>query len=225
MSRILVVEDERNAREALGEIFSSQHEVDLAEDVAEARAAMERAMPDLVLTDVVLPGDEDGLDLLRFVRAQDASVPVIVMTAYGSVEKAVHAMRDGAHDFLEKPLDLGRLRRLVASTLESRTGAEQSAPFRGNLERAGVPPGFVGEAPAVLDVFRLVQGVGELAAPIPLSSRRVPPSDRCRARRSGEPSPESDSERGDEGVETLAERVARRADGFCRRRGNGLLVP
>ena len=126
MARILIVEDEKNAREALGEVFSAQHEVRLAEDVAEARAVLAGESVDLVLTDVVLPGEEDGLDLLGHVTRNLVGVPVIVMTAYGSVEKAVRAMRDGAHDFLEKPLDLARLRNLVASALRApRPGAGQ----------------------------------------------------------------------------------------------------
>ncbi|MHC5012155.1 MAG: sigma-54-dependent transcriptional regulator [Planctomycetota bacterium] len=157
MARILIVEDEKNAREALGEVFSVQHEVRLAEDVAQALEQLRSEAMDLVLTDVVLPGERDGLDLLREVKSLQADTPVIVMTAYGSVEKAVRAMRDGAHDFLEKPLDLGRLRNLVASTLRARAEAPASAAYRKDLSAAGVPPGFVGDAPAIREVFRVVQ--------------------------------------------------------------------
>jgi len=156
VARILIVEDEKNAREALGEVFSPQHEVRLTEDVAEARRVLDAEPVDLVLTDVVLPGDEDGLDLLRRVTQTRPGVPVIVMTAYGSVEKAVRAMRDGAHDFLEKPLDLQRLRNLVASALRAKEQAPASAAFRAELARDGVPPGFVGNAPAIRQVFHTV---------------------------------------------------------------------
>jgi two-component system, NtrC family, response regulator HydG len=156
MARLLIVEDEKNAREALGEVFGGDHEVRLAEDVAGARAVVAREPVDLVLTDVVLPGDADGLDLLRAVKAAQPDVPVIVMTAYGSVERAVRAMRDGAYDFLEKPLDLGRLRALVASALAAHRQAPVSAAYRADLSRQGVPPGFIGEAPAIREVFRVV---------------------------------------------------------------------
>ena len=111
MARILVVEDELNAREALGEVFASKHVVDLTADVGEAMAAIQAHVPDLVLTDIVLAGDRDGLELLRWVKHTHPEVPVIVMTAYGSVSRAVQAMQDGAHDFLEKPLERERLRR------------------------------------------------------------------------------------------------------------------
>jgi len=156
MARLLIVEDEKNARDALGEVFASEHEVRLAEDVAQALAVVRSEAVDLVLTDVVLPGEGDGLDLLKAVKAAQPDTPVIVMTAYGSVERAVRAMRDGAHDFLEKPLDLKRLRALVASALAARSSAPESAVYRADLSRAGVPPGFIGESPAIREVFRVV---------------------------------------------------------------------
>lgn len=156
MARILIVEDEKNAREALGEVFADAHEVRLTEDVPEARDVLAAEVVDLVLTDIVLPGAENGLDLLRYVKEVQPGTPVIVMTAYGSVERAVRAMRDGAHDFLEKPLDLGRLRNLVASALRARAQAPASAAYRADLSRAGVPPGFVGDSPVIREVFRTV---------------------------------------------------------------------
>ena len=67
--------------------------------------AFEQQMPDLVLSDLVLP-DIDGLQVLARLRKLDAAVPVIIMTAYGSVESGVRAMREGAYDYVTKPLDL-----------------------------------------------------------------------------------------------------------------------
>ena len=156
MSRILIVEDEPNARETLGEVFAGEHDVLLAEDVDEALERFEASPPDLVLTDILLPGERDGLDLLKEVRRRRPEVPVIVMTAYGSVERAVRAMRDGAHDFLEKPIDLRRLRQLVAGALRDAAAAPASAPYRSGLAEGDVPPGFVGSAPAIREVFRVV---------------------------------------------------------------------
>ena len=156
MARILIVEDERNAREALGEIFAAEHDPVLAADVDEALAAMAQTPADLVLTDIVLPGDRDGLALLRIVKEEHANLPVVVMTAYGSVEKAVTAMRDGAHDFLEKPLDVNRLRTIVEGALRDSAAAPRTASHRDELSRGGVPEGFVGSAPAIQEVFRVV---------------------------------------------------------------------
>ncbi len=157
MARILIVEDEKNAREALGEVFERAHDVFLAEDAEQGLGVLAEQDVDLVLTDIVLPGESDGLDLLEQARARHPGLPVIVMTAYGSVGKAVRAMRHGAHDFLEKPLDLTLLRNLVASTLKGRDAAPASAVFRSDLEASGVPPGFVGQSSGVREVFRIVQ--------------------------------------------------------------------
>ncbi len=156
MPRMLIIEDEVNARKALGEVFSTEHEVTLVEDAEAAQAFLDGGAPDVVLTDVVLPGDEDGLDILRRVKRDYPSCPVLVMTAYGSVGKAVDAMRDGAHDFLEKPLDLKRLRAVVASALRSSSNAPTSEPYRKEIAEAGVPPGFVGEHPRIKEIFRVV---------------------------------------------------------------------
>jgi len=166
MARILVVEDEKNAREALGEVFAGPHEVDLTSDVDEAIAAVARQVPDVVLTDIVLPGDQDGLDLLQTMHREHPETPVIVMTAHGSVEKAVRAMRDGAHDFLEKPLDLTRLRNVVSSALQSRERAPETAPYRRDLAQGQVPAGFIGSAPAILNIFRIVAKVASTNATV-----------------------------------------------------------
>ncbi len=92
-----------DAREALNEIATSRHR--------------------LVLTDLRMPNGS-GLDVLRAARAADADVPVIVMTAFGSVDEAVQAMKDGAHDFLQKPVDSNHL--LTAGRAFARTGETQN---------------------------------------------------------------------------------------------------
>jgi DNA-binding NtrC family response regulator len=158
VARILIVEDEPNARDALGEVFSGEHEVVLAGDVDEALSHLEPT-PDLVLTDVVLPGERDGLDLVALLRERAPGTPAIVITAYASVDKAVRAMRDGAYDFLEKPLDVGRLRAVVASALRARGRAAAPPPTRGGSPPAddALPAGFVGRSPAIREVFRVVR--------------------------------------------------------------------
>ena len=157
MARILIVEDEPNARAALGEVFSARHQVRLAEDYERAEEALRNEPFDLVLTDVVLPGGKDGMDLLPEVRRLHPRTPVVVMTAYGTIEKAKRAMREGAYDFLEKPLDLPRLRAIVDSALRAREETSAAEPLRDALARDGVwRKGFVGDSPAIQEVFRTV---------------------------------------------------------------------
>ncbi|HEX5137758.1 MAG TPA: sigma-54 dependent transcriptional regulator [Planctomycetota bacterium] len=136
-TRLLIAEDDPGAGEALRAAFDdSGYEVLVASTGAEARAAFATGPWDAVLTDIVMP-DVDGLTLLReFVAAPEAP-PVIVMTAYGSIERAVQAMKDGAFDFLEKPLDLNALRVAVQGAVERRRGeaAEGGARARIRSER------------------------------------------------------------------------------------------
>lgn len=167
MARLLIVEDEPNARKALGEVFSGPHRVRLCEDYESALETLRNEPFDLVLTDVVLPGGKDGLDLLPEVRRLHPGAPVVVMTAYGTIEKAKRAMREGAYDFLEKPLDLPRLRGIVDSALRAREGSEASAALRESLSREGTwGRKFVGESPAVKEVFRTVAKVAPTNATV-----------------------------------------------------------
>jgi two-component system response regulator HydG len=166
MARLLIVEDETNARVALGEVFSGKHRVRLAEDYEQALEALRNEPVDLVLTDVVLPNGRDGMDLLPEVRRLHPAAPVIVMTAYGTIEKAKRAMREGAYDFLEKPLDLPRLRSIVDSALRAREESKESEALRADLSREGVWRGFVGESPAVREIFRTVAKVAPTNATV-----------------------------------------------------------
>jgi two-component system response regulator HydG len=131
----LIVEDDPGAGEALEQAFRDEDcEVGLATTGAEGRERFAEGRWNLVLTDVVMP-DVDGLTLLKeFVGARDAP-PVIVMTAYGSVERAVQAMKDGAHDFLEKPLDLTSLRALVRNAIEQRRREPKNKTLRARIRR------------------------------------------------------------------------------------------
>ena len=167
MPRMLIVEDETNARLALGEVFRARYEVRLAEDYDAAIEALRNESFDVVLTDVVLPEGRDGMDLLPEVKRLHPRTPVVVMTAYGTIEKAKRALREGAYDFLEKPLDLPRLRAVVESALRAREESGASEGLRETLSRDGVwRKGFVGESPAIQEVFRTVAKVAPTHATV-----------------------------------------------------------
>jgi two-component system response regulator HydG len=167
VTRLLIVEDEPNARAALGEVFRARHEVVLAEDFDAALRALRERSFDLVLTDVVLPEGKDGMDLLPEVKRLQPRTPVVVMTAYGTIEKAKRAMREGAYDFLEKPLDVPRLRAVVESALRAREDVAASETLRESLARDGVwREGFVGASPAIHEVFRTVAKVAPTNATV-----------------------------------------------------------
>jgi len=122
--RILVVEDEEKLRRVIElQLSSSGYEVDKAGTAEEALQLAGRA--DLVLTDLRLPG-MDGLELLTLLRRQDSRIPVVVMTAFGTVENAVQAMKAGAIDFLTKPVTGATLVAAVRAGLEQDALARQA---------------------------------------------------------------------------------------------------
>lgn len=108
-STILVVDDEETARSFVsGALSDAGHEAIEAGDLAEAKQAIETGAADIVLLDVVLP-DGSGLSLLDAIARENPSPPVILMTAFGEIDTAVQAMKQGAQDYLQKPLDLEQL--------------------------------------------------------------------------------------------------------------------
>jgi two-component system, NtrC family, response regulator AtoC len=122
MARILVVDDEEGLREFVGDALEADGHVTVR--VADGQAAADRLAResfDLVITDLRMPGPLDGMALLRRVRAEQPETEVLVLTAYGTVETAVEAMRLGAFDYLQKPLSSPvELRLVVARALERR---------------------------------------------------------------------------------------------------------
>jgi response regulator RpfG family c-di-GMP phosphodiesterase len=118
MSAILVVDDERGIRESLNILLADEgHKVDLAENGREALTFIEKNTYDLVLTDIMMP-EFDGMELLRQIKSKfNRRTSVIILTAFGTVQRAVEAVKEGAADFLIKPVDIQRLHDAVASAL------------------------------------------------------------------------------------------------------------
>jgi len=129
LARILIVDDDEGVRRALADrVRFWEHAVDDAPDLAAARAALARRGYDVVLLDLQLP-DGSGLDLLKEIRAGEAPVDVVMLTAHGSIESAVAAIRGGAADFLGKPTDFELLRAALERILERRRLARANRAF------------------------------------------------------------------------------------------------
>ena len=156
-SPVLVVEDRDSLRRLLQRALEeSGYDVVAAACRSEAERALGERSFDVVLTDLKLP-DGDGLDVLRAAGRLDSPPPVVVMTAHGSVAAAVEAMKLGAIDFLEKPVEVDELRELVASLIKrGGQGHDQAAPPAFEVE--GAPP-IVGEHPALRASLRLLRKV------------------------------------------------------------------
>ena len=141
-ARILVVDDESDIRGLLREILTEEgYEVDAAADASQARASRARHEPDLVLLDIWMP-DTDGITLLREWCGEEstAGCPVVMMSGHGTVETAVEATRLGAFDFIEKPVSLAKLLRVVELALEE-GGSPQQAKVRNLLPSFVAPIG------------------------------------------------------------------------------------
>lgn len=119
MVKILIVDDEKNTRDALRDGLQKPDERKLytAENAREALRILNEEELDLVITDLKIP-DADGVKLLKDVKKHDPNIVVIVMTAYGTVDTAVAAMKLGAYDYIQKPFRMGDIRRLVSRALD-----------------------------------------------------------------------------------------------------------
>src|SRR5262245_66063568 len=106
---VLVVDDEANARTALAELLRDDgYRVETAADGFKALGKIGEVAPDIILTDLKMPG-MDGLELMRKIRAQEEDLVVVVMTAYGAVEPAVAAMKEGAAAYVTKPRNMANI--------------------------------------------------------------------------------------------------------------------
>jgi DNA-binding NtrC family response regulator len=156
-ARILIVEDKDSLRAMLRHALERQgHAVLEAQDQAEAIRLLQSEQPSIVLSDLRLP-EGDGFGVLRATKETDADIPVIVMTAFGSIEDAVRAMREGAMDFLAKPVDPDHLLLLVARALEQRRIVNENLLLKEELAVRRGAPQLVGEDPALRKVFAALQ--------------------------------------------------------------------
>jgi DNA-binding NtrC family response regulator len=149
---ILLVEDKDSLRTMLRLALEAQgHAVVEARDQPEAEAALRSTRPAIVLSDLRLP-DGDGFGVLRACKELDPEMPVIVMTAFGSIQDAVAAMKDGALDFLAKPVDPDHLLLLVERALVQRRMAAENLILKEELARRRGAPQIVGDDPKLKQV-------------------------------------------------------------------------
>ena len=157
-AKLLVVDDEKNTRDALRRALEDAFEVYLAVNVESAQNILKADSMDVVLTDLRL-GSESGMDMIKLCQMQSPAPPCIVMTAYGSVESAVEAMRQGAYDYLTKPLDLDRAQLLLKRAVQTIRVEQENQSLRAQLDRSfGLDRilGRSGEMEKVLDRVRQV---------------------------------------------------------------------
>jgi DNA-binding NtrC family response regulator len=164
---ILVVDDEEKLRRVIElQLTSSGFEVEKTGSAEEALKLVDRA--DLVLTDLKLPG-MDGLELLSAIRRQNMHAPVIVMTAFGTVENAVEAMKAGATDFLLKPFSLDHLMTVIHKALEVRALRDENRQLREELGKRYAFDNIIGRSTAMQEIFAVIERVAPTRATVLLA--------------------------------------------------------
>ena len=162
--RVLIVEDEDKLRRVLElQLQSAGFEVEKASSAEEALRKVDRA--DLILTDLRLPG-MNGLELLESIRRQNSHVPVVVMTAFGTIEAAVEAMKAGAADFLLKPFSLDHLMTVVNKALEVRALRDENRKLREELGVRYDWTNIIGRSPAMQEIFGTISRVAPTRATV-----------------------------------------------------------
>src|SRR5215470_6231713 len=165
--RILIVEDEEKLRRVIElQLASAGFDVDLAASAEEGLRVVDRA--DMVLTDLKLPS-MDGLQFLAMIRRQNAHVPVVLMTAFGSIETAVESMKAGATDFLLKPVSLDHLLQVVYKALEMRALRDENRKLKEELGRRYEYDNIIGRSPAMQEIFATIERVAPSRATVLLA--------------------------------------------------------
>ncbi|HUB34595.1 MAG TPA: sigma-54 dependent transcriptional regulator [Bryobacteraceae bacterium] len=165
--RVLVVEDEEKLRRVIElQLLSAGFDVDKAGTAEDGLKICDRA--DLVLTDLKLP-HMDGLQLLGLIRRQNAHVPVVLMTAFGSVETAVQAMKEGATDFVLKPFSLDHLMQVVHKALEMRALRDENRQLKEELGRRYEYDNIIGRSQPMQEIFATVERVAPTRATVLLA--------------------------------------------------------
>ena len=151
--RVLVIEDEDKLRRVIELQLSGTYDLDLAASGEEGLRFMDRA--DLILTDLKLP-EMDGMQVLAHARQINPSAPVIVMTAFGTIENAVEAMKRGAADFLLKPFSLDHLSAIIEKALEVRALRDENRALKEELGRRYQFDNIIGHSPNMQEIFQTI---------------------------------------------------------------------
>jgi DNA-binding NtrC family response regulator len=157
-SRILIVDDDEVSCQLFAETLEQEgYHVDQVHSGDEALALLRDNLHDLLVIDVRMPG-LTGLEVTRTVHAKQASLPIIVMTAFGSMETAIEAIHEGAFDFISKPMNLEEIKKTVSRALAQR--ALQDNAQKSSVEIRSEPSGaIIGMSPAVMEVYKTIARV------------------------------------------------------------------
>jgi len=160
-SRVMVVDDDTETLALLREVVAKEgYEVETAEDAQTALRRLGEWQPELVITDIHMP-EMDGLALLAAVREKEPDIPVVLLTAYGSLKTAVDAIKAGAFDYLSKPFVVDDIRLVVRRALEHKKLVRENRSLRDQLRERYRFDNLVGSSSGMVEVYKLVARVAE----------------------------------------------------------------
>src|SRR5438477_8306266 len=160
---IRIVEDGKHTRDGLRRLLENEYDVYVAADIAGAIDVLEREQIDLLLTDLRL-GNEDGMTLIDRALKMPHPPIGIMMTAYGSVDIAVEAMKRGAYDFVTKPLNLDKVEMLISRALQSRRTEQENRILRQQIDERFGLENILGESLALREVLDTIRQVAPSSA-------------------------------------------------------------
>lgn len=161
MKKILIVDDEESVRYSFRKLFREPGcEITEAGNGLEAISAIQKDLPDLVLMDIEMPG-LNGLDAIQRIKALHPQLPVIIITAFGTTERVIGAMKYGAYEYLEKPFDVGRLKEVVSEALEMKRLSDEDNSMEIFPSDTHTGEQIVGMSPAIKEVYKMI---GRVAA-------------------------------------------------------------
>ncbi len=161
MPRILVIDDEKAIRNTLKEVLEyEKHEVDLAEDGPSGIELLSNNTYDIVLCDIKMQ-KMDGIEVLQKITEISGTIPVVMISGHGNIDTAVEAIKKGAYDFLEKPLDLNRLLITIRNAMDKSTLITQTQVLKNKVSKMYE---IVGESPAIVQVKEMIDRVASTEA-------------------------------------------------------------
>jgi len=162
---VLIIDDEKHTRDGLRSALEDEFEVYVAGDTSGAIAVLDADPIDLVITDLKI-GTEDGMDLLEKLMSLPNAPICIMMTAYGSVDTAVEAMRRGAYDFVTKPVNIDRLGMLVRRAIRERAVENENTELRREVRKIRTPDKMIGRSPSMEKIFETIRQVAPTKATV-----------------------------------------------------------
>lgn len=162
---LLIVDDEKNTRDGLRHALEADFDVYLAADADGALQTLESVSMDVVLTDLRL-GEKDGMSLIEGIVKKPNPPICIMMTAYGSVDTAVEAMKRGAYDFVTKPVNIDRLEILIKRALRERNTSRENKELRSKVQSQFRVDGMIGRSQAMVEVFDTIKQVAPSRATV-----------------------------------------------------------